>query len=468
VDVLSKQVNSSTVAEVDQTVEPMYGSRFASDPVPRFRLPEGELPARAAYQLIHDELSLDATPLLNLASFVTTWMEPEADRLVTEAAAKNFIDQHEYPMTFGIERRCVSIIADLFHAPHHDGEAVGTSTVGSSEAIHLAGLALRTNWRARRAAAGADDRRPNLVMSAAAHVTWEKFCRYFDVEARMLPVARDRFVLDPEQAVHACDERTIGVVGILGTTYTGHFDPIGDLDAALAALNERRGWSIPIHVDAASGGFVAPFAQPDLAWDFRLPTVASINVSGHKYGLVYPGVGWALWRTSADLPDELVFHDAYLGSDQATFDLNFSKGAGPIIGQYYNLVRLGRAGYARIIARAHDVAAFLADGITRDGRFDLISAPGGLPVVCARLVDESRFNAYDLARALRGYGWILPAYTMPPSAEQLTAIRVVVREGFTRDLSQSFLDHLRTSVDDLEKSPPAHPHPHHHNRLRVR
>ncbi|MBX7161696.1 MAG: glutamate decarboxylase, partial [Acidimicrobiia bacterium] len=437
---------------------------------PRWEMPDGEMPADAAYQLIHDELQLDGTPVLNLASFVTTWMEPQADKLFAEVASKNFIDQEEYPATNAIERRCVSILAHLFGARGEGDEAVGTSTIGSSEAIHLCGLAMKRNWAKRREAAGKDATRPNLVMSSAVHVTWEKFCRYFDVECRERPLAEGRYVIDPEDAIAACDENTIGVVGILGTTYTGHFEPISALNDLIVDLNERTGWQVALHVDAASGGFVAPFVYPDLEWDFRLPAVRSINTSGHKYGLVYPGVGWALWRDKSDLPEELIFHDSYLGNDQSTFDLNFSKGSASIVGQYYNFIRLGRSGYTSVMHNLLDTCAYLTE-ITRDkGRVDVLSEPRNLPVACLALkpeIEAKGANAHDVADHMRRRGWIVPAYTMPADIETKSVLRVVVREGFSRDLADRLLDDVHAVAGELYANPPHKPMPHRHSKNRV-
>jgi glutamate decarboxylase len=462
---LSRRVTEEQVAS-DRGISPMYGGRFMADPIPRYDIPEKEMASRAAYQLIHDEMALDGTPLLNLATFVTTWMEPEADKLQMETASKNFIDQEEYPITTIMERRCVSIVAGLFHAPSTGEQAVGTSTIGSSEAIHLGGMAMKRNWRKRREAAGKDGSKPNLVMSSAVHVTWEKFCRYFEVECRQAPLATGRYVIDPEEAVALCDENTIGVVGILGTTYTGHFDPIEALDAAVGELNERTGWQIPIHVDAASGGFVAPFAYPDLEWDFRLDNVHSINVSGHKYGLVYPGIGWAIWRTADDLPEELIFHDNYLGNDQSTFDLNFSKAASGIVGQYYNLIRLGREGYTSIMQNLLGTFDYLTELIVSDN-IQTVSEPGGLPLLCVHMKAEKRFNSHDVADRLRQFGWIVPAYTMPAALEDMSVLRVVVREGFSRDLASKLVEDVNTVGAQLRSEPPKHPAPHRHSKQRV-
>ena len=322
-------------------VAPTYASRGMTHSILRFVLPEESMDPDAAYQLIHDELALDANPVLNLATFVTTYMDDEADRLIVETANKNAIDWDEYPQTVALQDRCVNMLARLFHAAeHHD--AIGTATVGSSEAIHLAGLAMKFRWRKARTAAGLPSDRPNIVMGANVQVCWEKFARYFDVEPRYVPLTPTRFVIGVDEAMALVDENTIGVVGILGSTYTGEYEPIAALDAALTKLCDARNvgpagdasgwkWDVPLHVDAASGGFVAPFLTPELLWDFRLQRVHSINVSGHKYGLVYPGVGWVIWRESADLPKELIFEVDYLGGAHANFGLNFSRGAGQIV-----------------------------------------------------------------------------------------------------------------------------------------
>ena len=345
---LSPKKNLAQSRESDQLHAPTYGSRFTTQPIPKYEIPESGMPAEVAYQLIHDELNLDGSAALNLASFVTTWMDEEAQRLFSETLNKNYIDQDEYPQTTEIQNRCINILARLFNAPEH-GSAIGTATVGSSEAIHLAGLAFKWNWRKRRQALGKPTDRPNIVMGENVQVCWEKFARYFEVEPRLVPLTHHRFILGVNEALAQVDENTIAVVGILGSTYNGEYEPIQELNDKLVEINRRTGWEVPIHVDAASGGFVAPFTSPDLSWDFRLPLVKSINVSGHKYGLVYPGIGWIIWRDRAELPEDLVFHVNYLGGDQPTFNLNFSKGASQIVGQYYNFLRLGRDGYVQIM-----------------------------------------------------------------------------------------------------------------------
>ncbi len=446
---LSKKVDTDRDDTPDQHLAPLFAERALNQPVPRYRLAGDEMSARAAYQLIHDELALDGNPLLNLASFVTTWMEPEADRLLAETLSKNSIDEDEYPQTVEIQRRCVNIIARLFHAPEA-GSYVGTATIGSSEAIHLGGLALKWRWRERCRAAGRSTEAPNLVMGANVQVVWEKFCRYFDVEPRYVPCAEGRYVLGVDEALQQVDENTIGVVGILGSTYTGEFEPVKELNDALTDLNEEKGWEVPIHVDAASGGFVAPFAFPDLEWDFRLPLVKSINVSGHKYGLVYPGVGWVVWRDQAELPDDLVFHVNYLGGDQPTFNLNFSRAAGQIIAQYYNFLRLGRAGYRAVMESLLGLADHLSDAIDATGHFEVIGRGEKLPVVCFRLTGTRSYDEYEISDGLRARGWIVPAYTMPKDIEDVVVLRVVVRESLSRDLCDALVEDLQRSIHRLE------------------
>jgi len=455
--------------DANDSLAPTYGSRFVSGPVPKYRLPDDEMPARSAYQIIHDELALDGNPALNLATFVTTWMEPEAELLMAENLNVNSIDQDEYPATTEISNRCVSILADLFHADDAE-HAMGTPTVGSSEAIHLAGLAMKWRWRARQEAAGKPTDRPNLVMSETVQVCWEKFVRYFDVEPRMIPITPERTVIDVDLAMAQVDENTIGVVGILGSTYTGEFEPIEALSDALDAFEERTGIDVPLHVDGASGAFVAPFTQPDLLWDFRLPRVKSINASGHKYGLVYPGVGWALWRDKSQLPEDLIFHTNYLGGDQPTFDLNFSRGASQIIAQYYNFLRMGRQGYTDVMARLSDTAAHLSDLVDASPFLERMSKGDALPLVCARVADDAGFTAYDLSAKMKERGWIVPAYTLAADADHVSVIRVVVREGMSADMAEILVADFRRAAEELGATLPPQPaagthQPHHRGKI---
>ena len=440
----------------DADLVPTYGSRCMSEPVPKYRLPDGEMSPRAAYQLIHDELMLDGNARLNLATFVTTWMEPEAERLMAETFDKNMIDKDEYPQTAEIEARCVNMIARLFNASEHE-HPVGVSAIGSSEAVMLAGMALKWRWRARRRSAGKPATAPNLVLGANVQVVWEKFCRYWEVEPRYIPMRAGRYLITPEEVLARVDENTIGAIAILGTTFTGEFEPIEAIHDALLAHNAAHGLAVPLHIDAASGGFVAPFIHPELRWDFRLPNVVSINASGHKYGLVYPGVGWALWRGRAHLPEELVFHVNYLGGDMPTFTLNFSRPGNQIVGQYYNFLRLGRAGYTRILSTLREVASGLAAKVAALGPFELLSDGSSIPVFAFRLKEPSRYSVYDVSERLRVRGWQVPAYTLPPDAANVAVLRIVVREGFSRDMADMLLKDLRAVIGELESAPPARP-----------
>ncbi|GAA3824998.1 glutamate decarboxylase [Nocardioides panacisoli] len=432
-------------------ITPAYTGRLGMEPLPALRLPDDAMSPRAAYQFIHDELMLDGSSRLNLATFVTTWMDPEAGQLMTEALDKNMIDKDEYPATAAIEQRCVAMVADLFHAPglsaSDPSSATGVSTIGSSEAVMLAGLALKWRWRARRGDAAA---RPNLVLGSNVQVVWEKFCRYFEVEPRYLPVERGRYVITPEQVLAHVDEDTIGVVGILGTTFTGELEPIAEICAALDELVAKGGPDVPVHVDAASGGFVVPFLRPELAWDFRLPRVASINVSGHKYGLTYPGIGFVVWREAAALPEELVFRVSYLGGDMPTFTLNFSRPGNQVIGQYYNFIRLGRAGYTSIMTSLRDTATWIAERLAETAGIEVITDGSAIPVVSFTLEGDPGFTVYDLSHELRNGGWQVPAYPMPADATDVSVLRIVVREGFSHDLAGRLFEAFQTAYARLQ------------------
>jgi glutamate decarboxylase len=439
------------------SISPAYTGRLSTDPVPALRLPDECMDAGAAYRFIHDELMLDGSSRLNLATFVTTWMEPEADKLMAETFDKNMIDKDEYPATAAIEARCVAMVADLFHAEDlrddDPSSAIGVSTIGSSEAVMLAGLALKWRWRDK---VGKEwkGRTPNLVLGSNVQVVWEKFCRYFDVEPRYLPMAEDRYVITPEQVVAAVDEDTIGVVGILGTTFTGELEPIAEICAALDTLASDGGVDVPVHVDAASGGFVVPFLHPDLQWDFRLPRVVSINVSGHKYGLTYPGIGFVVWRNKEHLPEDLVFRVNYLGGDMPTFTLNFSRPGNQVVGQYYNFLRLGRAGYTQVMQCLSQTARWLGDQLRASEHFEVITDGSAIPVVSFRLKGDPGYTEFDVSHALRAYGWQVPAYTMPEGAEDVTVLRVVVREGFSADLARALKDDTITALNHLDQLKP--------------
>lgn len=436
----------------DLAINPLYAREPGA--IPRHALPEGSMDPRVAQRIVEDELLLDGSARLNLATFVTTWMEPEADELMARCLSKNMIDKDEYPQTAELEARCVAMLARLWSAPDADGDPVGCSTTGSSEAAMLAGLALKRRWEQRRRDAGLPTDRPNIVMGANVQVCWDKFARYWDVEPRLVPMEGERFHLGAAEAAAACDERTIGVVGILGSTFDGSYEPIAGIAAALDDLQQRTGLDVPLHVDAASGGFVAPFLDPELAWDFRLPRVASINASGHKFGLVYPGVGWALWRDSDALPEELVFRVSYLGGDMPTFALNFSRPGAQVVAQYFTFLRLGIDGYRRVHQGCRETAIHLAKGFAGTGAFRALTAGDELPVFAVTLADDvTAFSVYDVSAALRERGWLVPAYPFPPDREDLHVLRVVVRNGFSADLGELLLTDVRRAVDRLARQP---------------
>jgi glutamate decarboxylase len=425
-----------------------FGNRFLLEPAPDERLPEQGMPATDAMRLIAEELVLDGIPMRNLATFVTTWMEPEAQRIIAENLHRNFIDHAEYPQTAEIEQRCIRMLADLFHAP---GETTGARTQGSSEAIMLGALSLKWKWRGRRERAGKATDRPNLVFGADVHVVWEKFCRYFDVEPRIIPLQRHKFTIGPDDVQPLLDENTIGVAAVLGTTFTGHADDIAGINDLLVALRDERGLDIPLHVDAASGGFVWPFLYPDARWDFRLEQVRSINTSGHKFGLVYPGVGWLVFRERADLPEDLVFYENYLGKRDATFTLNFSTGASMVLAQYYNFVRFGRDGYRFIMETMQQNTRALAARIAATGHFRLIGdGEDQLPLVAFRLAEPRNFDEFDIASQLAAErGWMVPAYTLPPDAQHVTIMRALVKLTLGHTLVTTLADDIAQACDTL-------------------
>ncbi|KAK4455117.1 pyridoxal phosphate-dependent transferase [Podospora aff. communis PSN243] len=455
-----KKVHLQLSNDEDNFTTSVYGSRFAAADLPRHEMPECEMPKEVAYRMIKDELSMDNNPMLNLASFVTTYMEEEAEKLMAESFSKNFIDYEEYPQSADIQNRCVSMIARLFNAPVPENAeasgAIGTSCVGSSEAIMLAVLAMKKRWKNRRLKEGKSTEHPNIVMSAAVQVCWEKAARYFEIEEKLVYCTEERYVIDPEETVNLVDENTIGICTILGTTYTGEYEDI----KAVNDLLVKKGLDTPIHVDAASGGFVAPFVVPSLQWDFRLERVISINVSGHKYGLVYPGVGWVVWRSAEYLPKELVFNINYLGADQASFTLNFSKGASQVIGQYYQLIRLGKHGYRAIMSNLTRTADYLSDSLEALGFVIMSKKSGeGLPLVAFRLAptaegEERNYDEFALAHQLRVRGWVVPAYTMAPNTKNLKMLRVVVREDFTRNRCDGLITDIKSCqalLDEMDR-----------------
>jgi glutamate decarboxylase len=419
-----------------------YGNRFLTEDAPDGPFPESGMSSLDAMRLVSEELALEGDPNRNLATFVTTWMEPEAQRIIAENLHRNFIDHAEYPISAEIEQRCVRMLADLFHAP---GKTTGCRTQGSSEAIMLGALSLKWKWKQRREKEGKPVDKPNLVYGRDVHVVWDKFCRYFDVEPRTVPLQEGKYTIGPEDVEPHVDENTIGVAAVLGTTFTGHMDDIRGINKLLLELKDKEGHDVPIHVDGASGGFTWPFLYPDSEWDFRLEQVRSINASGHKFGLVYPGIGWLVFREESDLAEDLVFYENYLGKTDATFTLNFSTGASMVLAQYYNFVRLGREGYGYVMEAMQKNARALAAKLEAIGEFELIGADSEqLPLVAFRLAGEKNYDEFDLSWQLSAErGWMLPAYTMPPNAEEVKVLRALVKET----LSRSQIDRLAGDIE---------------------
>jgi glutamate decarboxylase len=433
----------------------LFGNRFAVQDTPDRTFPEEGMTSVDAFRLVAEDLAIEGDPARNLATFVTTWMEPEAQRLIAANLHRNFIDHAEYPRTAEIEQRCIRMLADLFHAP---GETTGARTQGSSEAIMLGALSLKWKWRQRQQAAGRPTDRPNLVFGGDVHVVWEKFCRYFDVEPRIVPLQPGKYTIGPDDVRPHLDENTIGVAAVLGTTFTGHRDDIVGINDLLAQVRTERDLDIPLHVDGASGGFVWPFLYPDSPWDFRLDQVRSINVSGHKFGLVYPGVGWLVFRDRSDLADELVFKENYLGKTDETFTLNFSTGSAMVIAQYYNLVRYGRAGYRYILENMQHNAHRLADKLEEIGRFEIIGrGEEQLPLVAFRLAGPEPFDEFDVAWQVSAErGWMLPAYTLPPDAQDVTIMRALVKETLSQEHVDTLARDIHEACDTLTKKGGAH------------
>jgi glutamate decarboxylase len=442
----------------DNLLDDVYSSADLSVRMPKYKFPENEHNPRHAYQVVHDELMLDGNSRQNLATFCSTWLEPEVHQLMDESIDKNMIDKDEYPQSAEIESRCVHMLADLWNSPEA-ANTMGCSTTGSSEAAMLGGMALKWKWREKMRAQGRPTDKPNLI-TGPVQICWHKFARYWDVELREIPLEGDRLMMTPEEVIKRCDENTIGVVPTLGVTFTCQYEPVKEVNDTLEQLRKDTGLDIPIHVDAASGGFLAPFVDPDLEWDFRLKRVKSINASGHKYGLAPLGVGWVVWRDKEDLPEDLIFWVNYLGGNMATFALNFSRPGGQIIAQYYNFLRLGREGYRKIQQACYDTAAYLADEIGKMEPFKIIyGGRGGIPGLCWTLKEgvNPGFTLYDLADRLRSRGWQVPAYSMPPNRQDLVIQRILIRHGVSRDLADLLLDDILRCMDYFKENPVTKP-----------
>lgn len=436
-------------------LKPIFGSTAEDKDIPKYQLNQKGIEPREAYELVKDELLDEGNSRLNLATFCQTYMEPEAEKLMSETLSKNAIDKSEYPRTADLENRCVNMIAHLWNADPQE-KYMGTSTIGSSEACMLGGMAMKFKWRKNAEKQGLDvnAQKPNLIISSGYQVCWEKFCVYWDIEMRTVPMDKDHMSMNLDKVMDYVDDYTIGIVGILGITYTGQYDDIEGLDKLVEAHNKNSKFPIYIHVDAASGGFYAPFMNPDFKWDFRLKNVVSINSSGHKYGLVYPGVGWILWRDKQFLPKELVFKVSYLGGELPTMAINFSHSASQLIGQYYNFIRYGYDGYKLIHTRTHDVAQYLASEINKTGLFEMVNDGAKLPIICYKLKDDSaqEWTLYDLSDRLLMNGWQVPAYPLPANLDKEIVQRLVVRSDFGMNMAYDFIEDLHAAIKELKNS----------------
>ncbi len=430
--------------------------RYFTKPAIDRRLPDESRDPRTALSIVQSEMLLDGDPAKNLATFVTTHMEPEARQVISENLHRNFIDHAEYPQTAEVANRCVRMLHDLFNGPG-EPDSPGTACAGSSEAVMLGALAMKWRWKAAREAAGKSTAQPNLVYGGDVHVVWDKFCRYFDVEPRSVPLVPGRFTIGPEDLAPRIDENTIGVVAVVGTTFTGECDDVRGIDALLEELR-GRGMDVPLHVDAASGGFVFPFSEPAFEWDFRLDSVKSINVSGHKFGLVYPGIGWLVFRDEQQLPEELVFYEDYLGERDATFTLNFSGSSSFILAQYYNFVRYGRAGYASLVRAMAANAASLAAALADEDAIEVFGGEPMLPLVMSRVREGEPFTASDLVGELtQRRGWLIPAYGLPPANESQHVMRMLVKVNQSRELADALANDVRLSIAHLRERGAGHP-----------
>lgn len=438
----------------NQLVEPIFGTIEENQDIPKYTLGKNPVEPRVAYRLVKDELLDEGNARQNLATFCQTYMEEEATQLMAETLEKNAIDKSEYPRTAELENRCVNMLADLWNAPT-DLNFMGTSTVGSSEACMLGGMAMKFRWRNQAKKLGLDvsAKKPNLVISSGYQVCWEKFCVYWDIEMRLVPMDEDHMSLDMEKVLDYVDEYTIGIVAILGITYTGKFDDVKTLDKLVEEYNSNTDYKVSIHVDAASGGMFTPFIDPELEWDFRLKNVVSINTSGHKYGLVYPGIGWVLWKDEEYLPEELIFKVSYLGGEMPTMAINFSRSASQIIGQYYNFLRFGFEGYRAIHQKTKNVAMFLAREVEKTGLFDIYNDGTNLPIVCYKLKDNEaiKWTLYDLADRLQVKGWQVPAYPLPLNLQETVIQRYVCRADFGRNMAENFIEDFNEALIELNQ-----------------
>ena len=440
----------------DSILDSVFARGDLSKPMPKYKFPPAESLAADAFQVVQDELFLDGNARQNLATFCQTWEEPEVHRIMDLAIDKNMIDKDEYPQTAELEARCVHMLADLWNSPDA-ANTLGTSTIGSSEACMLGGMAMKWRWREKMKAKGKPTDKPNMICGPV-QICWLKFAKYWDVEVREIPMDKGRLFMNAEEMLKRVDENTIGVIPTFGVTYSGNYELVKPLSDALDKLHAETGLDIDIHVDGASGGFLAPFCAPDLVWDFRLPRVKSISTSGHKFGLAPLGAGWVIWRDAKDLPQDLIFNVNYLGGQMPTFAINFSRPAGQIIAQYYNFIRLGREGYRKVHMASYRTAQYLAEEIVKLGPFELIASGDpmtSIPAVTWKIKDGAKpgYTLFDLADRLRIRGWLVPAYTLPPNVVDVAVQRILVKQGLTQDLASLLIEDFGRAIAHFDKHP---------------
>ena len=433
----------------------IFGSKVMREPAPAERIPQHRTRAEIAYQMVKDETFPQTQPRLNLATFVTTYMDDYGTKLMNEAVGINYIDETEYPRVAVMCGRCINMVANMWNTPEKGDWKTGAVGIGSSEACMLGGVAAWLRWRERRKAEGKPYDKPNLVMSTAYQVVWEKFCQLWQIEMRTVPITHDHPTLNIDAALDMCDENTICIVPIMGVTWTGMNDDVEALNTALDEYNGRTGYNIPIHIDAASGGFILPFLNPEKKWDFRLKWVYSISTSGHKYGLVYPGLGWVVWKDKKYLPKDMSFSVNYLGASISQVGLNFSRPAAQILAQYYNFIHLGVEGYTEIHSNSMDIAKYCHKAIGKMPCFknysETLENPLFIWTMDPDYEKEAKWTLFDLQDKLMQSGWMVPAYTMPKDIEDMVVMRIVVRQGMSRDMADMLIEDITNAVAELEK-----------------
>ena len=433
----------------------IFGSKVMRQPAPAERIPQHMTRSEIAYQMVKDETFPQTQPRLNLATFVTTYMDDYGTRLMNEAVGINYIDETEYPRVAVMCGRCINMVANMWNTPEKGDWKTGAVGIGSSEACMLGGVAAWLRWRERRKAEGKPYDKPNLVMSTAYQVVWEKFCQLWQIEMRTVPITHEHPTLNIDAALNMCDENTICIVPIMGVTWTGMNDDVEALNTALDEYNGKTGYNIPIHIDAASGGFILPFLYPEKKWDFRLKWVYSISTSGHKYGLVYPGLGWVVWKDKKYLPKDMSFSVNYLGASISQVGLNFSRPAAQILAQYYNFIHLGVEGYTEIHSNSMDIAKYCHKAIGKMPCFknysDTLENPLFIWTMDPDYEKGAKWTLFDLQDKLMQSGWMVPAYTMPKDIEDMVVMRIVVRQGMSRDMADMLIEDIINAVAELEK-----------------